>query len=68
MKIGKDWLIYYDAYGEKRYAAKRTNDFKSFKDVSSETVIPERHKHGTIVPVDRKVIKGLRQDGKKENK
>jgi predicted GH43/DUF377 family glycosyl hydrolase len=64
VKIGKDWLIYYDAYGEKRYAAIRTNDFKSFKDVSSETIIPEGHKHGTIVPVDRKVIKGLRQDGK----
>lgn len=59
VKIGKDWLIYYDAYGEKRYAAIRTSDFKTFKDVSAETVIPTGHKHGTIVEVDRKVIKGL---------
>ena len=59
LKIGKNWLIYYDAYGEKRYAAIRTSDFKTFKDVSAETVIPTGHKHGTIVEVDRKVIKGL---------
>lgn len=61
VKIGKDWLIYYDAYGEKRYAAIRTSDFKSFKDVSGETVIPEGHKHGTIVPVNRKVIERLKK-------
>lgn len=60
VKVGKDWLIYYDAYGEKKYAAMKTSDFKSFKDVSAETVIPEGHKHGTIVPVSRKVIKRLK--------
>jgi hypothetical protein len=59
VKLGKDWLIYYDAYGEKRYAVIKTSDFKSFKDVSAETVIPEGHKHGTIVPVSRTVIKQL---------
>ncbi|WEK17700.1 MAG: glycoside hydrolase family 43 protein [Candidatus Pedobacter colombiensis] len=60
VKIEKDWLIYYDAYGEKRYAAMKTSDFKSFKDVSAETVIPKGHKHGTIVPVNKKVIKRLK--------
>lgn len=62
VKVGKNWLIYYDAYGEKRYAAIRTNDFKSFEDVSGETVIPEGHKHGTIVPVKRKVIERLKNN------
>lgn len=63
VKIGKEWLIYYDAYGEKRYAAIKTGDFKNFKDVSAETVIPEGHKHGTIVEVDRKVIERLKIAG-----
>lgn len=63
VKVGKEWLIYYDAYGEKRYAAIKTNDFKNFKDVSAETVIPEGHKHGTIVEVDRKVIERLKIAG-----
>lgn len=61
VKLGADWLIYYDAYGEKRYAAVKTSDFKSFKDVSAETVIPEGHKHGTILEVKRNVIKRLKK-------
>lgn len=61
VKLGKDWLIYYDAYGEKRYAAMKTRDFKSFKDVSAETVIPEGHKHGTIVKVKRSLVESLRK-------
>jgi len=71
VKAGKDWLIYYDAYGEKRYAAMKTRDFKTFTDVSSETVIPKGHKHGTIVKVDRKIIQRLialnqKQEGTKK--
>nr|WP_121271895.1 glycoside hydrolase family 43 protein [Pedobacter schmidteae] len=61
VKLGKDWLIYYDAYGEKRYAVMKTSDFKSFKDVSSETVIPEGHKHGTIVKVKKSLVESLRK-------
>lgn len=63
VKVGKEWLIYYDAYGEKRYAAIKTADFKNFKDVSAETVIPEGHKHGTIVEVDRSVVERLKIAG-----
>ncbi|WP_316818082.1 glycoside hydrolase family 43 protein [Pedobacter nyackensis] len=59
VKIGKNWLIYYDAYGEKKYAAIKTSDFKHFEDVSAQTVIPAGHKHGTIVPVNRQVIERL---------
>lgn len=61
VKTSKDWLIYYDAYGEKRYAAIKTSDFKHFTDVSSETVVPDGHKHGTIVPVKRKLVERLKK-------
>lgn len=64
VKLDKDWLIYYDAYGEKRYAAMKTRDFKTFTDVSAETIIPEGHKHGTIVKVKRKVIESLKKGWK----
>ncbi len=59
VKTGKDWLIYFDAYGDKKYSAVKTSDFKTFKDVTSEIVIPEGHKHGTIIKVKKKVIKAL---------
>ena len=70
LKTGKDWLIYYDAYGEKRYSAQKTKDFKTFVNVSTEVSVPEGHKHGTIVPVKRKIIKKLienNQEGAKVN-
>jgi hypothetical protein len=56
VKVGAEWLIYFDAYGDKKYSAVKTSDFKSFKDVTTLVTIPEGHKHGTIVKVKRKLI------------
>jgi len=61
VKVRKDWLIYYDAYGEKRYAAYRTRDFKTFTDSSAEIEVPAGHKHGTIFKSTRGILKGLKQ-------
>ncbi|MGA9650741.1 MULTISPECIES: glycoside hydrolase family 43 protein [Pedobacter] len=61
VKVKNDWLIYFDAYGQKIYSAYKTSDFKSFKDVTAEVSIPEGHKHGTIIKVKRKVIEGLKR-------
>jgi hypothetical protein len=61
VKVGKDWLIYFDAYGQKIYSAVKTSDFKSFKDVTSEISVPEGHKHGTIIKVKKSVIKRLKR-------
>ena len=53
------WLIYYDAYREKKYGAARTSDFKTFTDVSDKVSVPVGHKHGTIFTVPRKTLKNL---------
>ncbi|WP_426329488.1 glycoside hydrolase family 43 protein [Pedobacter sp. R-06] len=60
VKVKNDWLIYFDAYGQKIYSAYKTADFKSFKDVTAEVSIPEGHKHGTIIKVKRKLIERLK--------
>ncbi len=56
LKVGEDYLIYYDFYGEKRYAAARTKDFKSFEDVSDKISLPEGHKHGTIFTAKESIV------------
>ena len=61
IKTGKDWLIYFDAYGQKTYSAMKTRDFKSFTEVTSEVAIPEGHKHGTIIKVKKSVITQLKK-------
>jgi len=61
VKVKNDWLIYFDAYGQKIYSAYKTADFKTFKDVTASISIPEGHKHGTIIKVKRRVIEELKK-------
>ena len=60
-KVGKDWLIYYDMYRDKKYGAMRTTDFKTFMDVTGQVSIPAGHKHGTIVLIDKMTLERLQQ-------
>ena len=59
LKLGEDWLIYFDAYRANIYGAVKTRDFRSFADVSAQMVFPEGHKHGTVVQVPRNILDGL---------
>jgi hypothetical protein len=59
VKVGKNWLLYYDNYGSKNYKALSTTDFVHFEDVSSKISLPEGHKHGTITTISADVLKGL---------
>jgi hypothetical protein len=62
VKTGKDWLIYFDAYGQKKYSAMLTRDFRVLVDVTAEVSVPEGHKHGTILRVKKSVIRKLIKD------
>lgn len=59
VKINNQWLIYFDSYRKKIYEAVATSDFKKFININSKIHIPEGHKHGTIVTVKRKTVRGL---------
>ncbi|MFV0378152.1 MAG: glycoside hydrolase family 43 protein [Mangrovibacterium sp.] len=59
-KVGDDYLIYYDNYGEMNYGCARTHDFKSFENISDQVSLPEGHKHGTIFKVKKSVVDALK--------
>ncbi|MBV7530193.1 glycoside hydrolase family 43 protein [Chitinophaga sp. sic0106] len=59
VKLKNRWLIYYDAYGKKTYEAVETRDFLTFQPPAHQIELPEGHKHGTIVPVKKKLVKDL---------
>ncbi|QEK50880.1 family 43 glycosylhydrolase [Pedobacter aquae] len=59
VKVANNWLIYYDSYGDKKYAAVSTQDFKSFKNINTEIKLPEGHKHGTIFKAKAKYLKAI---------
>lgn len=62
VKVGKEWLIYFDAYGQKTFSAMKTKDFKSFTEVTKEVSVPEGHKHGTIIKVKKSVVTALKKN------
>lgn len=61
VKVGNEYLIYFDSYRDKKYGSVKTTDFKTFTDASNETSIPVGHKHGTIFKASNKILKGLQR-------
>jgi hypothetical protein len=59
LKIGEDWLIYFDSYRKKIYGAVKTRDFKTFTDITADVSFPENHKHGTAIRVPREILNNL---------
>lgn len=58
-KVKDGYLIYYDVYQKKKYGASFTKDFKSFVSADSLISVPEGHKHGTILKVNKKYLRAL---------
>lgn len=55
--VGKEWLVYFDSYGDKKYKAVQTTDFIHFD--SANVSLPVGHKHGTIFMTGKKELKRL---------
>lgn len=59
LKVGEDFLVYFDAYRDRRYEAKRSRDLKNWEDVTSKIAFPKGAKHGTAFEVPEEVLKTL---------
>lgn len=55
--VGKEWLVYFDSYRDKKYEAVKTTDFIHFD--SASVSVPVGHKHGTVFMTSRKELKRL---------
>src|SRR6478736_6018170 len=54
LKVGEDWLIYYEFYRDHHYSSLKTRDFKTFTDTTSEMTFPPDLKHGTAFVATKK--------------
>jgi len=59
LKLGEDFLIYFDAYRQGVYGAVKTRDFKSFTDITRQVSFPAGHKHGTVLRIPRTTLEHL---------
>jgi hypothetical protein len=68
VKLDNNWLIYFDAYREKKYGAVKTRDFRTFTDITDSVAVPQGHKHGTIFTASKGLLEGLKHEAMKNNK
>jgi hypothetical protein len=65
IKIGDDYVLYYDAYQTKHYGAMRSRDLKTWEDVTARLKMPDestpvRMRHGTVIEVSPEVAARLK--------
>ncbi|HUJ42756.1 MAG TPA: glycoside hydrolase family 43 protein [Opitutaceae bacterium] len=69
IRIGGEYLVYFDAYRQKRYGAMRSRDLNTWEDVSAQMTFPGegtpgRMRHGTVIAVPAEVVARLQTAGK----
>jgi hypothetical protein len=62
LRIGADWIVYYDEYTRKRYGAIRSRDLKKWELVPNVS-FPSGTRHGTAFVVPVEIATGLRSGG-----
>ena len=63
-RVGQEWVIYFDRYGDHTYGAVATTDFTTFRPV--DVSFPKAHKHGTALRVTRDELSYLQRVGSEQ--
>jgi hypothetical protein len=49
LKIGEEWLVYFDKYRDRKYGAVRSKDLVHWEDISETVSFPKGARHGTVL-------------------
>lgn len=60
LKIGDFWYVYYDCYTKKHYGGVRSQDLKTWENITDKLSFPDGVRHGTTFKVDAEVIQNLK--------
>jgi hypothetical protein len=61
LRLGDEWIVYFDMYRKKQYGAVKTRDFKTWTDIINLVSFPAGHKHGTVFEAPLSVLDGLKK-------
>ncbi|WP_205678845.1 glycoside hydrolase family 43 protein [Aquisphaera insulae] len=59
IRIGDDFLIYFDCYRDGHYGAVRSRDLKHWEDITPRVSFPKGARHGTVLRVPRRILERL---------
>lgn len=54
IKIGNEWVVYFDKYTQGKYGAVSSTDLKTWTDISDKVHFPAGTRHGTIFTISKK--------------
>jgi beta-xylosidase len=60
VKIGDEWIVYFDKYKENKFGVLKSKDLKNWEDVSDKISLPEGIRHGSIIPVPKGVVNKIK--------
>lgn len=65
IRLGEDYVVYFDAYTKKHYGAMRSRDLVTWEDVTARMSFPDegtpvRMRHGTVIAVPAELVAKLR--------
>ena len=58
-RAGLDLFVLFDAYTRHRYEGARSRDLKTWTALGAELEMPPGARHGSVLPVSEKILKGL---------
>jgi beta-xylosidase len=59
IRIGDDYVVYFDCYRDHHYGAIRSRNLKDWEDITSRVSFPQGTRHGTVLQVPKSVIAKL---------
>lgn len=59
LRKGKEWIVYFDKYTEKKYGAVSSEDLLNWRDISDKISFPEGTRHGSVIEITTKELKKL---------
>lgn len=60
LKVGDQYIVYFDKYTQGRYGAAASKDLKEWQDISDQVQFPRGTRHGTSFAVSRDVFEKLK--------
>lgn len=60
LKVGEDYLLFFDEYTRHRYGALRSRDLKTWESISDKISFPKGIRHGTALEVPCEIVEHLK--------
>jgi hypothetical protein len=62
LKIGQEWIVYFDKYRDHKYGAVKSKDLINWTDISDSVHFPKGLRHGTVLTICKAELELLKKE------